>query len=256
METVKFGIENGIAEIKLNRPKVLNSFNRDMALEVQQCLDKCNDKEVRVVVITGEGRSFCAGQDLAEAIAPGSDLRTIVRDHFNPVVRKIRTLEKPVVAAVNGIAAGAGANIALACDLTIATASAYFVQSFAKIGLIPDSGGTFLLPRLVGLQRASAMSLLADKISAEKAMEMGLIFKAVADDQFKEEVQQLVSYLAKQPTRGFWFTKKALNESSVHSFEEQLDLEEALQAEAGSTSDYREGVNAFLEKRAPNFSGN
>lgn len=247
----------GICELRMNRPEVFNSFNKAMALAVQSALDKCVvDDEVRVIVLRGEGKAFCAGQDLAEATDPnGPELRSIVRDHYNPIILKIRNIEKPVIAAVNGVAAGAGANIALACDITIASESASFIQAFSKIGLIPDSGGTFFLPRIIGMQKALALMMTADKISAREAEEMNLIYKAVTDESFEEEVRKMALKLASMPTRGLGLTKKAVNEGLFNNLEKQLQVEEKLQTEAGQTHDFSEGVKAFLEKRMPEFTG-
>lgn len=257
MENIRFDIQNGIAKITLNRPAVFNSFNKSMAIEVQQALDKCNiDPEVRCVVLTGEGKAFSAGQDLKEVTDPdGPALTSIVRDHYNPIIEKIRNLDKPVLAAVNGVAAGAGANIALACDIVIARKSAAFIQAFSKIGLIPDSGGTFFLPRLVGLQRASALMMLGDKVSADEARDMGMIYSSVDDENFEAEVAAISDKLAKMPTIGLAYTKKALNRSMHNDLPAQLALEEQLQTKAGRTEDYNEGVDAFLNKRKPEFKG-
>lgn len=257
MNTIKFTVKDGIAEIILNRPDVFNSFNREMALEVQEALDSCeSNAEVRCVVISGEGKAFCAGQDLKEVTDPnGPRLTHIVRDHYNPIIEKIRNLNKPVVAAVNGVAAGAGANIALACDVVIARESASFIQAFSKIGLIPDSGGTFFLPRLIGLQRASALMMLGDKITAAEAEKMGMIYKASADDEFENVINETSRKLADMPTIGLAYTKKALNKSMHNDLTAQLMLEEQLQTKAGQTYDYKEGVDAFLNKRKPLFKG-
>lgn len=257
MNTIKFTVKDGIAEIILNRPDVFNSFNREMALEVQEALDSCeSNAEVRCVVISGEGKAFCAGQDLKEVTDPnGPRLTHIVRDHYNPIIEKIRNLNKPVVAAVNGVAAGAGANIALACDVVIARESASFIQAFSKIGLIPDSGGTFFLPRLIGLQRASALMMLGDKITAAEAEKMGMIYKASADDEFENVINETSRILADMPTVGLAYTKKALNKSMHNDLTAQLMLEEQLQTKAGQTYDYKEGVDAFLNKRKPLFKG-
>lgn len=250
-------IQNGVCTLKLNRPEVFNSFNKEMALALQAALDACEkNEEVRAIVITGEGKAFCAGQDLAEATDPnGPELKSIVKDHYNPIILKIRAIEKPIIAAVNGVAAGAGANIALACDLTIAKNSASFIQAFSKIGLIPDSGGTYFLPRIIGFQKALALMMTGDKISAQQADAMNMIYKAVEDDQFETEVQTLAQTLASMPTKGLGLTKKALNESFSNNLEEQLALEGSLQTIAGQTEDFNEGVTAFLEKRKPVFIG-
>ncbi|MFN5705507.1 MAG: enoyl-CoA hydratase-related protein, partial [bacterium] len=241
----------------LNRPDVLNSFNREMALELQAKLDEYeNNKNIRAILVTGDGRAFCAGQDLAEAIADDAPtIDKIVREHYNPIIKKIRNIEKPIVCAVNGVAAGAGANIALACDIVIASDKASFIQSFSNIGLIPDSGGTFFLPRLVGLQRATAMMFLADKISAAQALEFGMIYKVVEAEQLMQEAEKLVAHLASMPTKGFGLTKRALNKSFTNDLNAQLDLEEELQAAAANTYDNKEGINAFLEKRKAQFKG-
>ena len=257
MDYIKFEITDGIARITLNRPETLNSFNRQMALELQAVLDQCaEDKTVRALYLTGEGRAFCAGQDLGEAVDDnGLDIGTIVKEHYNPIVTKIRNIEKPVVCAVNGVAAGAGANIALACDITFAAESVSFIQSFSNISLIPDSGGTFTLPRLVGMQRASAMAFLAEKISATEAAQMGLIYRVVADDHLHELAGKTTARLAKMPTKGIGLTKKCFNASWKNSFEEQLQVEGKAQIEAADSHDFNEGVQAFLEKRKPVFKG-
>jgi 2-(1,2-epoxy-1,2-dihydrophenyl)acetyl-CoA isomerase len=250
-------IENGVCTLTLNRPAVFNSFNQTMAFQLQEALDACAiDDTIRVVVIKGEGKAFCAGQDLAEATNPeGPELKSIVRDHYNPIILKIRELEKPVIAAVNGVAAGAGANIALACDVAIAKKSASFIQAFSKIGLIPDSGGTFFLPRLIGMQKALALMMTGDKVSAEEAERLNMIYKVVEDEVFEEEITKFATNLATMPTRGLGLTKKAVNLGLFNSLEDQLDVEERLQTEAGETDDFAEGVNAFLQKRAPIFKG-
>lgn len=257
METIKFEIKDSLAIITLNRPDVLNSFNREMALELQSKLDDCeNDKTVRAILITGEGRAFCAGQDLAEAIAEDAPtIDTIVREHYNPIVKKIRAIEKPIVCAVNGVAAGAGANIALCCDIVLASDKSSFIQSFSNIGLIPDSGGTFFLPRLVGLQRATAMMFLADKVGAEQALQFGMIYKVSSSESLMKEAEEIANRLSQMPTKGFGLTKRALNESLFNNLDDQLEIEEELQAKAASTYDNQEGINAFLEKRKPIFKG-
>lgn len=257
MSTIKFDIQHGVAHITLNRPDLLNSFNKEMATALQNALDDCaENNEVRCILLSGEGRAFCAGQDLQEAIDPdGPSMQNIVKEHYNPIIIKLRGIEKPVVAAVNGVAAGAGANIALACDIVVATESASFIQAFSKIGLIPDSGGTFTLPRLIGLQRASALMMLGDKVPAKEAEAMGMIYKAVPDDEFRTFIQALSEKLAKMPTKGLGLTKRALNLSLNNDLSQQLDVEESLQYKAGHTDDYKEGVNAFLEKRKPEFTG-
>jgi 2-(1,2-epoxy-1,2-dihydrophenyl)acetyl-CoA isomerase len=249
---------NGVCILKLNRPSVFNSFNREMALALQKELDECElNDEVRAIVITGEGKAFCAGQDLSEAVDPeGPELSTIVREHYNPIIAKIRSIEKPIIAAVNGVAAGAGANIALACDITIAKRSASFIQAFSKIGLIPDSGGTFFLPRIVGMQKALGLMMTGDKLMADDAEKLNLIYKVVEDEEFDQTIKVFAENLASLPTRGLGLTKKAVNSSFTNNLFSQLALEEELQTEAGQTYDFREGVNAFLEKRKPVFKGN
>jgi 2-(1,2-epoxy-1,2-dihydrophenyl)acetyl-CoA isomerase len=248
---------DGICELKMNRPEVFNSFNKEMALALQMALDDCADNdEVRAIVITGEGKAFCAGQDLAEATDPnGPELQSIVREHYNPIIKKIREIEKPVIGAVNGVAAGAGANIALACDVTFAKESASFIQAFSKIGLIPDSGGTFFLPRIIGMQKALALMFTGDKVGAKEAESMNMIYKSVEDEQFEETVNAFAAKLAKMPTKGLGLTKKAVNASWSNDLNAQLDVEEKLQTEAGNTHDFNEGVASFLEKRKPEFTG-
>ena len=248
---------NGVCRITLNRPTVFNSFNKTMALQLQDVLDDCAvNPEIRAVLITGEGKAFCAGQDLAEAIDPeGPELKTIVRDHYNPIIIKIRELEKPVIAAVNGVAAGAGANIALACDIVVAKKTASFIQAFSKIGLIPDSGGTYFLPRLVGMKKAMALMMTGDKVSADEAERMNMIYKVFEEESFEDEAMKLAENLATMPTRGLGLTKKAVNLGLFNSLEDQLDLEESLQTEAGETDDFTEGVNAFIQKRPAVFKG-
>lgn len=257
MKFIQFSIENGIARITLNRPEVFNSMHHDMRQEILAALDTCEkDDSVRAIFLTGNGKAFCAGEDLQEVVAPdGPSLNEIISTGYNPIVLKIRNLEKPVVCAVNGVAAGAGANIALACDITVAAESASFTQAFSKIGLIPDSGGTWTLPRLVGLQRAAAMMMLSDKILAADAAAAGMIWKVFANDVFQIESLKIAETLAAMPTRALAMTKQALNASFPNNFEQQLALEDQLQTAAGTTDDYREGVAAFLEKRKPVFKG-
>ena len=249
--------EGNVGIIRLNRPEKFNSFNREMALLLQDTLRTyAKDKTIRCVLLTGEGKAFCAGQDLAEAIdVNGPGIRKIVREHYNPIIKLLRSIEKPIVCAVNGVAAGAGANMAFACDITLAASSANFIQAFSKIGLVPDSGGTFFLPRIIGFQKATALMMLGDKVSAESAFDLGLIYKVSSDDQLQMEAMSIATTLASMPTRGLWLTKNLLNKSMNNTLEQQLDLEEVMQAEAGETYDYKEGVNAFLEKRKPVFKG-
>ncbi|HEY5218215.1 MAG TPA: 2-(1,2-epoxy-1,2-dihydrophenyl)acetyl-CoA isomerase PaaG [Gemmatimonadaceae bacterium] len=252
-------LSDGVATIVLDRPDVLNSFNRAMAQELQMTLGAvAKDPIVRAILLTGNGRAFCAGQDLAEAVpadGPLPDLGDIVHTTYNPIVRLIRSIEKPVICAVNGVAAGAGANLAFACDILIAAEEASFIQSFAKIGLIPDTGGTFFLPRLVGLHRATAMMMLGDRLTAVRAKELGLVHDVVPNSVLHDTAFGLAKSLAAQATRGFGLTKRALNRSLGADLDSQLEFEEELQREAGRTSDYAEGVRAFLEKRKPHFTG-
>ena len=254
---IQFEIKEGVGKMTLNRPEKYHSFVREMALQLQDALDKCNnDKSVRAILITATGKAFCAGQDLGEATDPnGPDLTQIVQEHYNPIIKKIRNMEKPVVAAVNGVAAGAGASIALCCDIVVATESASFIQAFSKIGLIPDSGGTFFLPRLIGMQKAAALMMTAEPVTATDAVNMGMIYKVFSDDSFEEESWKLVSKLAVMPTKGLGLTKRLLNASYSNNFEEQLNMEDKCQTIAGNTSDFKEGIEAFFEKRKPNFKG-
>lgn len=257
---ILFEAAGGIARLTLNRPERLNSFNTPMHLEVQDALSELHAPDrARVLLITGAGRGFCAGQDLGDrAVAPGAgpaDLGDSIERYYKPLVLKLRSLPLPVIAAVNGVAAGAGANIALACDLVIAARSASFVQAFARIGLIPDSGGTWLLPRLVGNARAMGLALLAEKLSAEQAAQWGLIWRCVEDAQFPLAVEELVQQLAAGPTLGLGRAKQALQASWDHTFEQQLDLERDAQRELGRSADYAEGVSAFIAKRPPTFTG-
>lgn len=259
MSSIILKIEDSIAFITLNRPEVFNSFNREMALLMQETLDQCSkDENIRAIVITGSGKAFCAGQDLKEVTTPelNPGFRKILEEHYNPIVERIRNIEKPVIAAVNGVAAGAGANIALACDIVVASENAAFIQAFSKIGLVPDSAGTFFLPRLIGFQKASALMMLGDKVGAQEAFEIGMIYKFYAVALFEEEVQKLAVTLSKMPTHALALTKKLLNKSMMNNLQEQLALESDLQIDASSSNDYQEGVNAFMEKRTPEFKGN
>jgi 2-(1,2-epoxy-1,2-dihydrophenyl)acetyl-CoA isomerase len=257
MSSILQTIENGVAILALNRPEKYNSFNREMALELQKQLDACaEDEAVRCIVITGTGKGFCAGQDLAEASDVANlDFAKLVEEHYNALVLRLRHIEKPVIAAVNGVAAGAGANLALACDFVLASKSASFIQAFSKISLIPDTAGTFFLPRLVGLQRALALAMTADKVTAEEAVQMGMAYKWFEDEAFEAGWKKIATTLAQMPTKAFWLTKKAMNASFDNTLETQLQLEKELQVEAGNTADFKEGVAAFLEKRAPVFIG-
>lgn len=259
MSSIILKIEDSIAFITLNRPEVFNSFNREMALLMQDTLDQCaKDENIRAIVITGSGKAFCAGQDLKEVTTPelNPGFRKILEEHYNPIVERIRNIEKPVIAAVNGVAAGAGANIALACDIVVASENAAFIQAFSKIGLVPDSAGTFFLPRLIGFQKASALMMLGDKVGAQEAFEIGMIYKFYAVALFEEEVQKLAVTLSKMPTHALALTKKLLNKSMMNNLQEQLALESDLQIDASASNDYQEGVNAFMEKRTPEFKGN
>ena len=259
-ETILFSVEGGIARLKLNRPDRLNSFNDQMHGEVRGALDEVRaNASVRVLLLTGAGRGFCAGQDLGDrSVAPGAapvDLGSSIERNYKPLVLGLRALEMPVVCAVNGVAAGAGANLALACDIVVAAKSASFIQAFSKIGLIPDSGGPYFLPRLVGDARAHGLSLLGDKLSAEQAAEWGLIWQCVDDDQLSGVTDKLLAQLAEGPTRGYAAIKKALQASAGNALASQLDLERDLQRALGYSDDYREGVAAFTAKRPPKFTG-
>lgn len=256
MSSILFEIKDSIGLITLNRPDKLNSFNREMSLLFQEKLDACKSKDVRCVYITGAGKAFSAGQDLAEVVDPnGPGMGRILSEHYNPIVERIRKLEKPVVAAVNGVAAGAGANIALVCDIVVASASASFIQAFSKIGLIPDSGGTHTLPRLIGWQKASALMMMGEKVSAPDAERMGMIYKVFADDSFAENAMNIAVYLSQMPTKGLAYTKQVLSMSFTNTLDQQLQDEDVFQQRAARTKDYKEGVAAFLEKRKPGFTG-
>jgi 2-(1,2-epoxy-1,2-dihydrophenyl)acetyl-CoA isomerase len=259
MASILVSLETGVLTITLNRPDKLNAFNPEMHERLREALDQAEAPEVRAVLLTGAGRAFCAGQDLSERdVSPGAapiDLAVSLGSNYNPLVRRLRELSKPVVCAVNGTAAGAGANLALACDLVIAARSASFVQAFSKIGLIPDSGGTFFLPRLVGSARAMGLALLGEKLSAEDAAAWGLIWKVVDDAALATQAKEIVTQLAAGPTNGYGLLKKALLMSATNSLNAQLDLERDLQRQAGLSEDYREGVAAFKAKRKPVFKG-
>ena len=256
MSSLVLEIKNSIGFITLNRPDKLNSFDREMALLMQDKLDVCKGKDVRCVNITGAGKAFSAGQDLGEVVDPkGPGMQRILSEHYNPIIARIRRLEKPVVAAINGVAAGAGANIALSCDIVVAARSASFIQAFSKIGLIPDSSGTFFLPRLIGWQKASALMMLGEKISADEAERIGMIYKVFPDETFAENAMNIASYLSQMPTKGLAYTKELLRHSTRATLDEQLLDEDIYQQRAANTRDFREGVKAFLEKRTPNFTG-
>jgi len=257
MSEILFELKEGVACLTLNRPDKLNAFNRSMALELQDQLLACEENDdVRAVVLTGSGRAFSSGQDLTE-LPPGSlpDFEKAIDENYNPIIRLLKTIRKPVLCAVNGVAAGAGANIALACDIVVAVSSAQFVQAFSKIGLIPDCGGTFFLPRLIGLQKATALMMLGDKISAAEAERMGMIYACFEESEFPDKVTRIAQTLAKLPTTALILTRKALLESSTNNLEQQLELEKKFQDKAGHTRDFAEGVTAFLQKRLPVFTG-
>jgi 2-(1,2-epoxy-1,2-dihydrophenyl)acetyl-CoA isomerase len=246
-----------VAVITLNRPEKYNAFNREMALLLQKLLDECSvDDSIRAVYLSGAGKAFCSGQDLAEVSGPAAiPIKTILSEHYNPIVSRLRQIPKPVVCAVNGVAAGAGANIALACDVVVAHESASFIQAFSKIGLIPDSGGTYTLPRLIGFQRASALMMLGEKVSAAEAERMGMVYRVYAAGEFAASSIALAETLAAMPTKGLAYTKEALNKALNHTLAQQLELEAQLQIAAAQTADHAEGVAAFMEKRAPVFTG-
>lgn len=257
LNTIVLERVGSIAFITLNRPDKFNAFNREMALLFQHILDECASlHEIRCVYITGAGKAFCAGQDIGELVGENKITMTeILSEHYNPIVKRIRNLPKPVIAAVNGVAAGAGANIALCCDVVIAAESASFIQAFSKIGLIPDSGGTFTLPRLIGWQKASALMMTGDKISAGEAERLGMIYKVFADVTFEEESKKIALALSKMPTKALAYTKHVLNNSFTNSWEEQLMTEDQYQQKAALTKDYAEGIAAFIEKRPADFKG-
>jgi 2-(1,2-epoxy-1,2-dihydrophenyl)acetyl-CoA isomerase len=257
MSSILTETTNQVLKITLNRPDKFNSFNRQMAFALQEAIENAGaNKDIRCVLLTGAGKAFCAGQDLSEAIDPdGPGIRKIVEEHYNPIVKKIRELQKPVVCAVNGVAAGAGANIALACDVVIASENASFLQAFSKIGLVPDNGGTYFLPRIIGFGKASALMMLGDKIAASEAEKMGMIYKVVTDEMLQKESESIASTLSQMPTIGIGLTKKLLNQSLTNNLYEQLNAEAVEQVAAAQTADYKEGVNAFLEKRKAVFKG-
>jgi 2-(1,2-epoxy-1,2-dihydrophenyl)acetyl-CoA isomerase len=257
MSSILFEIQNQVALITLNRPDKYNAFHREMALALQEKLDQCADPAIRAVVLTGAGKAFCAGQDLGEAIDPqGPGMQRILKEHYNPIVERIRALKKPVLAAVHGAAAGAGANIALCCDLCFAATNATFIQAFSKIGLVPDSGGSYFLPRLIGLQRATGLMMLGDKVTGAEAAQMGMIWKAVDEADLLTTTLETAQQLAALPTQALALIKELLSNSATQTLPAQLALEDQLQQQAASTADFKEGVAAFLEKRKPRFNGN
>jgi 2-(1,2-epoxy-1,2-dihydrophenyl)acetyl-CoA isomerase len=257
MAFITYELNEKVAVITLNRADKFNSFNREMAFELHAALDKAeHDTNVRAILLTGNGKAFCAGQDLAEAIDPnGPGILKIVEEHYNPIIIRLRKIEKPIIAFVNGVAAGAGANIALACDIVTSSNSASFIQAFSKIGLIPDSAGTFFLPRLIGFQRASALMMTGDKVSAAEALAMGMIYKVFSDETALNDALLLAKNLSEMPTKGIGLTKKLLNESLFNTLDKQLAAEGREQTVAAASYDYNEGVKAFLEKRKPEFKG-
>lgn len=257
MSSVLLKIKNNVGHITLNRPEKFHSFNREMALLLQDILDDCaTNNEVRCIYLTGSGKAFCAGQDLGEVTGDNpATFDKILAEHYNPIITRIRNIPKPVVCAVNGVAAGAGVNIALCCDIVLANESASFIQAFSKIGLIPDCGGTYFLPRLIGLQKATALMMLGDKVSAMEAERIGMIYKYFPAEIFSEETIKIAETLAQMPTKAFALTKQALNHSLHNNLEQQLHFEDKLQFKAAHTEDYKEGVSAFIEKRIPTFKG-
>jgi len=259
MSFIQTKFDNGIFTITLNRPEKYNSFTESMAIDFQKALEEASSDDIRCVVLNANGKAFCAGQDLPEVVERGKDkqydLADTVLTSYNPIIRAIRNLKKPVVCAVQGTAAGAGANIAFSCDITIASKNAVFVQAFSKIGLIPDSGGTWFLPRIVGLAKTNTLYLLDEKLPADEAERLGLIYKKVEYDQLDEEASRIAEKLAAMPTKGFALYKQAINQTFENDLDQQLTLEASLQSEAGKTNDYKEGINAFLEKRDPEFKG-
>ena len=248
---------DAIGKITLNRPEKYNSFVQEMAMSLQDTLKNCaNDGSIRCILITGAGKAFCAGQDLKEATDPnGPEIGKIVQEHYNPIIRKIREIEKPIIAAVNGVAAGAGANMALACDIVVAANSASFIQAFSKIGLIPDSGGTYFLPRLIGLPKAAALMMTGEVVSAEKAETLGMIYAVYGDSEFETSTMKLADTISSMPTKGLGYTKKLLSQTFNNSLEDQLSLEAETQAMSASSKDHQEGIKAFMEKRTPQFTG-
>jgi len=257
MSVILHDLSDGVLTLTLNRPQSYNAFTRELALALQVQLDDAHaNPAVKVVVLTGSGKAFCAGQDLAELVAENAPpMGVILKEHFNPVVQKIRACAKPIICAVNGVAAGAGANIAIACDIVLASDKASFIQAFSKIGLIPDSGGTWTLPRIVGWQKASALMLTGDKLSATEAERLGMVYQVIAHDELEVKANELATRMAAMPTKAFTLTKQALEASVNNTFEQQLEVEDEIQGMASQTHDYGEGVSAFLEQRNPVFKG-
>ncbi len=257
MSSILYKVSNGVAHISLNRPEKYHSFNREMALLLQEKLDEAaTDDNVRCILLSATGKAFCAGQDLGETADPSTlDFEQILNERYNPIILRMRKINKPVICGVNGVAAGAGANLALAGDIVLAKQSAVFVQAFINIGLIPDCGGTFFLPRLIGAQRAMALCITGDKVGGDEAMKMGMVYKSIPDENFESECTAMAEKLAQLPTEGIALTKKLLNQSFDNSLAQQLEQEMRLQVEAGKTSDFKEGVNAFMQKRKPSFTG-
>lgn len=255
--TIKIENRRAVAILSLNRPEVFHSFNREMSYALLEALSTAEeDNNIRAIIITGSGKAFSAGQDLTEATAvDGPTIENILNEHYNPLVRSIRSMNKPIIAAVNGIAAGAGANLALCCDIILASNQSSFIQAFSKIGLIPDTGGTFFLPRMIGFHRAMAYMMTAEKMNAQEAKDCGLVFKIFDDENFLEECIGFATNLANMPTRALALTKKALNISFSNTMDQQLGVELLLQIEASQTHDFKEGIEAFLQKRKPNFIG-
>lgn len=258
MSSLILEVKDKIAKITLNRPEAFNSVNAALGEELIRALDECaENEEVSVIILTGAGKAFCAGQDLKEVTNPETHpgFRDLLEKRYEPIVTRLKTIDKPIIAAVNGVAAGAGANFALACDIIVASETASFIQAFSAIGLIPDSGGTFTLPRTVGLAKAKALTMLGEKVSAEEAERMGMIYNYFPEDTFPEEVKKIAHKLAELPIKGLAFTKRVMNLSLANSFEQQLKIETELQIAAASTEDHQEAVKAFVEKRKPKFKG-